>query len=117
MLSVQYSIGTQQLLAATKDRASVNEVAVRSGIAKVGHMPHQLNVVPHQKNFGTENLKSNHDIIQANSNYILSSNIPKSSITPISLVSNGSILDHKLRQCILIVWNIPFNCGLKFEDG
>ena len=30
VLSVQYSIGTQQLLAAMKDRASVNEVAVRT---------------------------------------------------------------------------------------
>ena len=30
VLSVQYNIGTQQLLAITKDRASVNEVAVRT---------------------------------------------------------------------------------------
>lgn len=30
VLSVQYSIGTQQLLAAMKDRASVNEVAIRT---------------------------------------------------------------------------------------
>ena len=80
-------------------------------------MPHQLSVVPHQKYFFVKFENSNHDIIQANNNYILSSNIPKSSITPISLVSNGSILDHKFRQCILIVWNIPSNCGLKFEDG
>ena len=81
-------------------------------------MPHQLiSVVPHQKKFLVKFENSNHDIIQENSNYILSSNIPKSSITPISLVSNGSILDHKFRQCILIVWNIPSNCGLKFEDG
>lgn len=29
VLSVQYSIGTQQLLAAMKDRASVNEAATR----------------------------------------------------------------------------------------
>ena len=82
-------------------------------------MPHQLSVVPHQKYLLVKFENSNHDIIQASSNYILSSNIPKSSIIPISLVSNGSILDHKFRQCILIVWNIslPSNCGLKFEDG
>jgi len=30
VLSVQYSIGTQQLLAAMKDRASVNEVAIQT---------------------------------------------------------------------------------------
>ena len=66
-----------------------------SGVAKVGHMPHQLSVVPHQKYFLVKFENSNHDIIQANSNYILSSNIPKSSIIPISLVSDGSIFDHK----------------------
>ena len=76
-----------------------------SGIAKVGHMPHQ-------KYFFVKFGNSNHDIIQANSNYILSSNIPKSSIAPINLVSTGNMLDHKFQQCILIVWNIPSNCGL-----
>ena len=30
VLSVQYSIGTQQLLAAMKDRASINEAAIRT---------------------------------------------------------------------------------------
>ena len=84
-----------------------------SGVAKVGHMPHQLSVVPHLEKFGN----SNHDIIQANSNYLLSSNIPKSFITLISFVSNGNMLDHKFQQCILVVWNIPSNCGLKFEDS
>ena len=69
-------------------------MALLSGVAKVGHMPHQLSVVPHQNIFLVKFENSNHDIIQANSNYIL---IPKSSITPISLVSNGSILDHKFR--------------------
>ena len=79
-------------------------------------MPHQFSV-PHQKCFLVNFENSNHDIIQANSNYILSSNIPKSSITPISLVSNGSMLGHKFRQCILIVWCISSNCGLKFVDS
>ena len=88
-----------------------------SGVAKVGHMPHQLGAVLHQKYFFVKFENSNHDIIQANSNYILSSNISKSSITTISLVSNGNMLDHKFRLCILYVWNIPSNCGLKFEDS
>ena len=80
-------------------------------------MPHQLSVVLHQIYFSVKLESSNYDIIQANSNYIFSSNILKSSITPISLVSNGSMLDHKFRQCIVIVWNIPSNCGLKFEES
>ena len=47
-------------------------------------------------------------------NYI--PNIPKPSmILHQSIWSlNGRLLDHKFRWCILIVWNIPSNCGLKF---
>ena len=60
-------------------------------------MPHQLSVVAHQKYFFEKFENSNHDIIQANSSYLLNSNIPKSSITPISLVSHGNMLDHKFQ--------------------
>ena len=67
-----------------------------SGVAKVGHMPHQLSVVLHQKYFLVKFENSNHDIIQANSNYILT-------IIPISLVSDGSMLDHKFRRYIIII--------------
>ena len=51
VLSVQYSIGTQQLLAAMKDRASVNEVAVRTlkivypNLLSVGCFSHTLDRV------------------------------------------------------------------------
>ena len=60
VLSVQYSIGTQQLLAAMKDRASVNEVAVRTlkivypNLLSVGCFSHTLDRVG--EHFLTPNL-------------------------------------------------------------
>jgi len=60
VLSVQYSIGTQQLLAAMKDRASVNEVAVRTlkivypNLLSVGCFSHTIDRVG--EHFVTPNL-------------------------------------------------------------
>ena len=60
VLSVQYSIGTQQLLAATKDRTSVNEVAVRTlkivypSLLSVGCFSHTIDRVG--VHFSTPNL-------------------------------------------------------------
>ena len=60
VLSVQYSIGTQQLLAAMKDRASVNEVAIRTlkivypNLLSVGCFSHTIDRVG--EHFLTPNL-------------------------------------------------------------
>ena len=60
VLSVQYSIGTRQLLAATKDRVSVNEVAVRTlkivypSLLSVGCFSHTIDRVG--EHFLTPNL-------------------------------------------------------------
>lgn len=60
VLSVQYSIGTQQLLAAMKDRASVNEAAIRTlkivypNLLSIGCFSHTIDCVG--KHFLTPNL-------------------------------------------------------------
>ena len=60
VLSVQYSIGTQQLLAAMKDRASVNETALRTlkiiypSLLSVGCFSHTIDRVG--EHFSTPNL-------------------------------------------------------------
>ena len=90
-----------------------------SGVAKVGHtgahaLPTQSCASPKMFLAKFEN-----DSRKQLTIFLVISNIPKPSMILYQSVQslNGSLLDHKFRQCILIVWNIPSNCGITFVDN